>query len=322
MLTRRFLLTALPAAAVAGQARAASQGFAEFLAAMRTKARRAGVSDATLDRAFADVKPNEKVLKRDRHQPEFTMTWAQYRNLLLTDKRISAGLAAMAQNRTLFRAVQARYRVSPGVISGIWGLESSFGTRTGDFHVVEALATLGWGSRRTRFFRAELLAALKILQHGDVTPAEMTGSYAGAMGQPQFMPTSYLRYAVDFEGTGRRNIWTSRPDVLASIANYLSRNGWRSGESWGQPVALPTNFQPAQTGREHRHPLKHWAAKGIRPIAGRWKAGTDTATALLLPDGVGGDAFLVYPNFTAIRRYNPSNFYALVVGLLGDSIVT
>jgi membrane-bound lytic murein transglycosylase B len=249
------------------------------------------------------------------------MTWAQYRALLITDKRIDTGRLAVRDNRPLLSAVQGRFGVGPAVITGIWGLESGFGAQTGDFHVVEALATLAWDGRRASFFRPELMAALKILDHGDVTPARMTGSYAGAMGQPQFMPTSFLRYAVDFEGNGRRDIWTSRADVLASIANYLAQSGWRAGGSWGQAVALPTGFDTGATGREGRRPLADWARQGVRPIEGRWRATADTAAAVLLPDGAAGEAFVVYPNFGAIRRYNPSDYYALAVGLLGDSLV-
>lgn len=320
MLTRRLLLAAAPAIAAVAPAQAAPRSFAEFLATLRADARRQGISAITLDRAFAGVAPNQKVLERDRHQPEFTMTWARYRNLLLTRKRISEGLAAVGESRALFRAVETRYRVSPGVISGIWGLESSYGTKTGDFRVVEALATLAWDGRRASFFRGELMAALKILQAGDVTAPHMTGSYAGAMGQPQFMPTSYLRYAVDFDGTGRRNIWTDRADVLGSIANYLAQSGWHSGETWGQPVALPAGFDAAQAGHAHKRTLTAWAAEGVRPMSGRWKGFGPDQAALLLPDGAGGDAFLVFRNFQAIRRYNPSDFYALAVGLLGDAI--
>jgi len=320
MLTRRLLLAAVPSAAAITRAEAATDSFAAFLAGFRAEASRAGISAATLDRAFAGVTPNAKVLERDRHQPEFTMTWARYRNLLLTDKRFAEGQSAAAQNRAVFAAVQQRFAVDPEVIAGIWGLESEFGAHTGDFRVVEALATLAWDGRRAKFFRGELLAALKILEHGDVTPAHMTGSYAGAMGQPQFMPSSYLRYAVDFDGTGRRDIWTSRPDVLGSIANYLKQSGWRAGEAWGQPVALPAGFNDVQAGRDNKRPLSDWAAQGVRPIAREWKATAASQAALLLPDGAPGDAFLVYPNFQAIRRYNPSDFYALGVGLLGDGI--
>ncbi|HME22266.1 MAG TPA: lytic murein transglycosylase [Acetobacteraceae bacterium] len=300
---------------------AAPEGFQGFLAGMRAEARRAGISAATLERAFAGVQLNQKVLEHYNHQPEFTMTWAQYRALLITDQRIANGRAAFQQNRALFGRVQDRFGVDPGVITGIWGLESSFGTGMGDFHVVEALATLAWEGRRASFFRSELLAALHILDHGDVAPAHMLGSYAGAMGQPQFMPSSYLRYAVDFEGHGRRDIWTSKPDVLGSIANYLAQSGWRSGENWGQPVILAGNFAGTATGRDTRRPVGEWVRLGVRAADGRPLARADTQAALVLPDGPAGDAFLVYANFTAIRRYNPSDYYALVVGLLGDTVV-
>jgi membrane-bound lytic murein transglycosylase B len=321
MLSRRLFLPALLSTTFAVPAVAAVDSFQGFLASLRTEARRAGISAATLERAFAGLQPNQKVLERDRHQPEFTMTWAQYRALLITDQRIANGRNAYQQNRALFGRVQDRFGVEPGVITGIWGLESSFGAGMGDFHVVEALATLAWEGRRASFFRGELIAALHILDHGDVTPVRMTGSYAGAMGQPQFMPSSYLRYAVDFEGHGRRDIWTSRPDVLGSIANYLAQSGWRSGESWGQPVTLPSNFVEAWAGRDSRRAVGEWMRLGVRSANGRPLARPETQAAVLLPDGGAGDAFLVYPNFAAIRRYNPSDFYALAVGLLGDTVV-
>jgi membrane-bound lytic murein transglycosylase B len=321
MLSRRSLLAASLPAAFAVPAGAATDSFQGFLAGLRAEARRAGIAAATLDRAFAGVQPNQKVLERDRHQPEFTMTFAQYRALLITDQRISNGRAAWQQNRSLLARVQDRFGVEPEVIVGIWGLESSFGAGMGDFHVVEALATLAWEGRRASFFRGELMAALRILDNGDVTPARMTGSYAGAMGQPQFMPSSYLRYAVDFEGHGRRDIWGSKPDVLGSIANYLARSGWRSGETWGQAVTLPAGFDTASAGRENRRPVGEWLRLGVRSANGRPLARADAPAAVVLPDGAGGDGFLVYANFTAIRRYNPSDYYALVVGLLGDMIV-
>ncbi|HLJ05973.1 MAG TPA: lytic murein transglycosylase [Acetobacteraceae bacterium] len=322
MLNRRSFIAATLPAVIALPARAAPDGFQGFLAGLRAEARRVGISAATLDRAFAGLQPNQKVLERDRHQPEFTMTWSQYRALLITDQRIANGRAAFQQNRALFARVEERFAVDPGVIVGIWGLESSFGTGMGDFHVVEALATLAWEGRRASFFRAELIAALRILDHGDVTPAHMTGSYAGAMGQPQFMPSSYLRYAVDFEGHGRRDIWTSKPDVLGSIANYLTNSGWRGGEPWGQPITLPSNFDTGAVGRENRRPVGEWQRLGVRAADRRMLAHADLPASVLLPDGATGDAFLVFPNFAAIRRYNPSDFYALAVGLLGDSVVT
>jgi len=320
MLTRRFAIASAVQTVLSASAYAASaDSFHLFLNDVRAEARRAGIRPATLDSAFAGVTPNQKVLERDRHQPEFTLTWARYKALVINDKRIANGRQAVAANRTLFQAVEQRYGVGPGVIAGIWGLESSFGTGTGDFRVVEALATLAWEGRRASFFRGELMAALKILDHGDVSPGAMTGSYAGAMGQPQFMPSSYLRYAVDFDGQGRRDIWTSKPDVLASIANYLAQSGWRAGQSWGQPVTIPPGLDAR--GRDVRRPLSDWAAAGVRPIAGRWAATAETQTALLAPDGAGGETFIVFANFTAIRRYNPSDYYALAVGLIGDQVV-
>ncbi|MGE4048554.1 MAG: lytic transglycosylase domain-containing protein, partial [Acetobacteraceae bacterium] len=274
-----------------------------------------------LNAALAGIAPNQKVLERDRRQPEFTMTWAQYRSRIVTDKRIEDGRQAVGQNRSLLLRVSDRWRVAPGIIAGIWGLESSYGTITGDYHVVEALATLAWDGRRASFFRGELMAALKIIDQGNIVPARMTGSYAGAMGQPQFMPTSYLAYAADLDGDGRRDIWTNRGDVFASVANYLARAGnWRGGESWGQQVILPPGFDPNSAGRDRKRPLGEWARQGVRPLEGVWNGSSDTPSAVVIPDGVGGEAFVVYHNFNAIRRYNPSDFYALAVGLLGDRL--
>jgi membrane-bound lytic murein transglycosylase B len=316
MLTRRTVIgTALPAV-IAAPAYAAD-GFQQFVAGVYAEAAGEGIRRDVLDAAFAGVTPNQTVIDKDRKQVEFTMTWARYRALVISDKRIADGRAAVAQNRALFNAVENRFRVAPSVIAGIWGLESSFGVETGNYRVVEALATLAWEGRRASFFRGELMAALKILNNGDITPARMTGSYAGAMGQPQFMPTSYLRLAVDFDGDGRRDIWTSKADVLGSIANFLARSGWRPGETWGQPVRVPPGI--AASGRR---PLGEWARQGVTPTAGRWAAPDDMPSAMVVPDGAGGETFLVFNNFAAIRRYNPSDFYAIAVGLIGDWVVS
>lgn len=326
MPTRRVLLASAVSAASSGVPAllgapafaASAESFASFLNDIRAEARRAGIRPATLESAFAGVSPNQKVLERDRHQPEFTLTWARYRSLVITPQRITEGRRVVAANRGLFDAVEQRYGVGRGAIAGIWGLESSFGAISGDFRVVEALATLAWDGRRASFFRGELIAALKILDHGDIAPGGMTGSYAGAMGQPQFMPSSYLRYAVDFDGRGRRDIWTSKPDVLASIANYLAQSGWRAGQNWGQPVTLPPGLDAP--GRDAKRSLAEWAREGVRPVGGRWAATVDTPAGLVAPDGAGGETFAVFANFTAIRRYNPSDYYALAVGLIGDEV--
>lgn len=319
MPTRRFVLASgIPAVLSATAFASQPDSFSSFLNGVRAEARRAGIAPGTLNRAFADVGPNQKVLDRDRHQPEFTMTWAHYRTLVITTKRITDGRQAIAANRALFQQVQQRYGVGPGVIAGIWGLESSFGTGTGDFRVIEALATLAWEGRRASFFRGELMAALKILDHGDVAPAAMTGSYAGAMGQPQFMPTSYLRYAVDFDGQGRRDIWTDKADVLGSIANYLAQSGWRGSETWGQAVSAPASL--GAPGRDARRSLSEWGRAGVRPASGVWAAPADSMAGLVSPDGSEGETFVAFGNFAAIRRYNPSDFYAIAVGLIGDQV--
>jgi len=319
MLTRRSAIATVVAAPLASEfaspARAAGS-FQSFVAGVYAEAIAAGVRRDVLDAAFAGVTPNQAVIDKDRKQAEFNMTWTRYRALVISDKRIANGRAAVAQNRALFSSVENHFHVAASVIAGIWGLESSFGVDTGNYKVVEALATLAWEGRRASFFRGELMAALKILNNGDITPGRMTGSYAGAMGQPQFMPTSYLRLAVDFDGDGRRDIWSSKADVLGSIGNYLNRSGWRAGETWGQPVKVPAGV--VGQGRDVKRPLADWARQNVTPASGHWAASGETQSALLTPDGAGGEAFLVFNNFGAIRRYNPSDYYAIAVGLIGD----
>ena len=319
MVTRRHLI-ATAAAACAAPAHAAGS-FEAFLAGVRVDARRAGVSAATLDRALSGLRPNAKVLELDRYQPEFTMTWSHYRETRVSEQRITNGRSAWSRNRPTLQAVQARFGASPQVVVGIWGLESNYGTYTGGFNVVEALATLAWDGRRSSFFRPELIAALRILEQGDVAFPRMLGSYAGAMGQPQFMPTSFERLAVDFDGDGRRDIWDDTADVLGSIGNYLAHAGWRAGEGWGEAVLLPAGFDTGLAGREARRPLADWGRLGLRRLDGSPLPAAALAAGLVLPDGAAGDAFLAYPNFSAIRRYNPSDYYALAVGLLGDRVV-
>ncbi len=315
MLMRRSLMTGLTASVALRSARA-ERSFPGFLAGVWAEARLAGVRPRTLDAALSGLGVNARVLELDRRQPEFTMTWQRYRASRVSPTRVAAGRRALAQNRALVDAVAARYGVDPGVLIGIWGLESNYGAESGGFGVVEALATLAWDGRRARFFRSELVLALEILDHGDVPLARMRGSYAGAMGQPQFMPSSYLRYAVDYSGTGRRDIWDDTADVLASIANYLARSGWRRGEGWGMAVRLPPGLDAARLGGTRRS-LAAWAGLGVVTGAGRKPAPADAEASLLLPDGAGGEAFLTLANFAAIRRYNPSDFYALAVGLIG-----
>jgi membrane-bound lytic murein transglycosylase B len=318
MLTRRVLLSA-PLAALPLAARAESR-FPSFVESLRAEALHAGISPATVEAAFARVSLNPKILELDRHQPEFTLTWAQYKARVIPPTRIANGRAAYARESSRLSSISATYRCDPRIVVGIWGLESDFGAKTGNYHVVESLANLAYDGRREGYFRSETLNALRILDAGDITPDAMTGSWAGAMGQPQFMPSSYLHYAVDADGDGKRNIWTNRADVFGSIANYLGRSGWRVGEPWVQPVRVPETFAAGATGRDIRKTLGDWQAMGVRRIDGTPFSRTDVTGAVVMPDGAGGEAFMTYPNFHAIRRYNPSDFYALAVGLLGNAV--
>lgn len=340
MLTRRTMIAAT-SAAVAAPIAAAAQGstrpaanprqaaasppqsssFDTFVAGVKAEARRRGIAAATLERAFAGVQANPKVIELDRHQPEFTFTWQQYRARIVSDTRVARGRTLYAQNRELLASVGNRYGVTPGVLMGIWGIESNYGQATGGFNVIEALATLAWDTRRPAFFRSELMDALRILDHGDITPERMTGSYAGAMGQTQFMPNSFLKYAVDFSGNGRRDIWGDLGDVFGSTANYLAREGWRADLPWGVAVVLPPGFDTSATGRDIRRPVADWARAGVRGVDGRMPGPPDAISALILPGGAGGEAYLAFwSNFLAIRRYNPSDFYCVSVGLLGDLV--
>ena len=301
--------TALPAFA--------QGGFGAFVASVAAEARRAGIREATVRAAFLGVAPNAHILELDRHQPEFTLTWPEYLARVVPQSRVDAGRAIYGEVRPLLAQVQARFGVEPWVVMGIWGIESGFGQFQGTYRVVEALSTLAFEGRRGAYFRGELINALKVLDHGDVSPGRMLGGYAGAMGQPQFMPSSYLRYAVDFNGDGRRDIWTTRADVFGSIANYLERNGWAPGVPWGQKV-LVTAGAAGMTGRDNARPLGAWMQAGVRRADGRPFDREDVRGVLVVPDGIAaGQGYMTYSNFQAIRRYNPSDFYALAVGTLG-----
>jgi len=319
MISRRTLLCSTLLAPLALPARG-QDAFAIFVGGVKAEARRAGIRDATLQQAFAGLEPNQRVIELDRRQPEFTLTWPEYRARVLPESRLQAARDNYARERSLLARVEERYGVDALIIMGIWGVESAFGANKGNYRLVEALSTLAWEGRRAAYFRGELMNALRILDAGDVSPVRMTGGYAGAMGQPQFMPSSYLRYAVDFDGDGRRDIWDSKPDVFGSVGNYLAKNGWRRGEPWAQPVQLPAAFDGADAGRDNRRSLGEWMRAGVRRIDGREFGRTDIQGAVVVPSGAApGEGFMTYPNFNVIRRYNPSDFYALAVGLLGEA---
>lgn len=321
MLTRRLVLggVALLPALLPRTAPAAGS-FDSFLEGVRAEARRAGISPATLSRALSGLRPNARVLELDRRQPERVLTWEEYRDRIVSPTRVENGRRAVAESRVLLDAVATRFRVSPHVIVAIWGMETNYGTNTGGFGVVEALATLAWEGRRAAYFRSELMAALRVLDGGHIPADRFKGSWAGAMGQPQFMPSNFERFAVDFDGDGRRDIWDSRADALASIAKYLSHFGWREGEPWGFEVQPPAGFDRARADTETRRPLREWARIGFRAVGGGRLPASDYGMALAVPTRSGGQVFLAGPNLRVIRRYNPPVNYGLAVGLLSDRV--
>jgi len=295
------------------------QGFARWVADFRASARADGISDATLQAAFADVHYLPRVVELDRSQPEFTRTVWDYLDNTVTPQRVALGKDKLMQVRAEADAAAARYGVPPTVVVAIWGMESNFGGNYGSTPTIDALATLGFEGRREDWARRELLAALKILDKGDIDRDHMIGSWAGAMGQTQFLPSNFLAYAVDADGDGRRDIWGSMADVTASTANFLARSGWKAGQPWGVEVQLPAGFDYGRADSSVRQSSAQWAAEGVRSMDGRPLPEFGDGM-VLLPAGARGPAFLVGPNFRAILRYNNSTSYALAVGLLAQRV--
>ncbi len=296
------------------------QRFAAWVAAFRDTARAAGIDETTLHAAFDGVQYLPRVVELDRTQPEFTRTVWDYLDRVVSAQRVAQGRDELLQVRVEADAAAARYGVAPQIAVAIWGIESNYGSNFGSIPTIDALSTLGFDGRREDWARGQLLAALKILQSGDIPRADMIGSWAGAMGQTQFLPTTFLAYAVDGDGDGRRDIWGSMSDVMASTANFLARSGWQPGQTWGTEVRLPPGFDPARADDALRQATVAWAAEGVRTISGE-PLPEFVDGAILLPAGARGPAFLVGANFRALLRYNNSTSYALAVGLLAQRLV-
>jgi membrane-bound lytic murein transglycosylase B len=295
--------------------------FRTFIAALWPEARARGVSRAMFDRALSRVTPDPEIFERLYNQPEHQSTTAQYLDRLVSSSRIQSGRQKLIELAPLLKRIEATYGVDRRVVLAVWGIESGFGASTGTRSVVRSLATLAVGDeRRPQFWKKELITALVILQRGDITPEQMTGSWAGAMGHTQFMPASYMAYAVDFDGDGRRDIWTSVPDALASTANYLKVAGWTSGEPWGYEAIVPDDFDFAHASSSTTKSLFDWLSLGVTPPGGRKFIPVQGSLQLVLPAGAGGPGFLVTRNFRALLRYNSSVSYAIAVGHLGDRI--
>ncbi|MDI1257756.1 lytic murein transglycosylase [Aquabacterium sp.] len=295
------------------------QRFAQWVANYRETARAAGIDEATLHSALDGVQLRHRAVEADRAQPEFTRTVWDYLDAVITPQRVATGQQKQLDLRLEAEAATARHGVPGPILMAVWGIESNYGGNYGDVPVIDALATLGFEGRRETWARGELLSALKILQQGDIDRARMIGSWAGAMGQTQFMPSSYLAYAVDADGDGRRDIWGSMADVLASTANYLAKSGWRADEGWGLEVQLPAGFDPARADPAVLQSSAQWAAEGVRSMGDApWPSLADAA--ILMPAGARGPAFMVGRNYRTILRYNNSASYALTVCLLAQRI--
>ena len=315
-MTRRTLLGAVPTLALTLSAAAQpAESFDHFLAQLRADAAARGVSRATFDAAFAGVTPDPAVMAAMRREPEYGKPMGAYLASLVSPARLATGQRKLAQWGDTLRTAQQRFGLEPAILVSIWGIESGFGGAPGEWDVFRSLATLAQARFQHPLFRNELLSALLILQQGKIARRQFVGSWAGAMGQPQFLPSSYLRYAVDFDGDGRADIWSSVPDVLGSIANYLQKFGWRAGLPWGFEVVVPQQFD----FRTSRSSLRQWAERGFRRADG----GTlpDAGAAILFfPSGVSGPAFLVTDNFIVIKAFNNSDAYALAVGILANRL--
>lgn len=297
-----------------------TQTFAEWQAGFRVEALNAGIRAELFDRAFAGITPDMSVIKADRSQPEFSRPVWEYLDGAVSPLRVRKGQALLTQYADTLQKIEQRYGVDRQALVAVWGMESNFGDFQGNKSVIRSLATLAYEGRRPAFANSQLIAALQILQQGDIQPEKMLGSWAGAMGQTQFIPTTYNTHAVDFDGDGRRDIWNSPADALASTAHYLQSSGWQKGQPWGFEVRLADNFDYSLADGAIRKSVAEWAKLGLKlPNGSNLPAGTEhLSAALLLPAGYRGPAFLILDNFRAVLKYNNSSSYALAVNLLSE----
>lgn len=295
--------------------------FAQCITKLQQRARSEQLSARIIDEVLGNLEHQQRVIELDRSQPEFTQTFADYFYRRVTPERIDHGRRLLMRYEEFLTSLTQQYGVPGRYLVAFWGLETNFGSYLGRMPVLDCLATLACDQRRSEFFTNELLQALALLERESLSPSEMRGSWAGAMGHTQFMPSAYRRHATDGDGDGRVNLWRSERDALASGANYLANLGWQQGQRWGREVRLPDNFPYARTGLINSEPLAVWRELGVRFADGRPIPVIDMEAAVLVPSGHEGPAFLVYPNFNVILEWNRSEFYALAVGILADRLI-
>jgi membrane-bound lytic murein transglycosylase B len=299
---------------------AADQPFVTWVDAYKKEAQGKGISQPLLDEAFRNLAPNERVVELDRRQPEGTMTFAQYKTRVISQQRINEGRRKLAQHSALLDKVSKQYGVQPRFIVALWGIETNYGTNTGGFDVIEALATLAYDGRRGDFFRKELTNALTIIDAGHISLDDMLGSWAGAMGQCQFMPSSFLAFAQDGNADGRKDIWNTLEDVFASIANYLAQSGWDDDQTWGRRVSLPAGFDRSLADIKQSRSIAEWARLGVRDAQGAALPVADIQASLVFPDDEGEEAYLAYNNYKTVMKWNRSLYFATSVGILSDEL--
>ena len=301
-----------------GRGASQEEDFAAWVTEFRQAALSEGISPQTLDAVLPGLTFRSRVVELDRRQPEGTLTYAEYMSRLLPPARVNRGKRLLRKHRALLAEISEAYGVQSRFIVALWGIESNFGRVTGGFPVLDSLATLAFDGRRGEFFQGQLIQALRIVDDGHIEPDEMLGSWAGAMGQSQFMPSSFHQFAVDHDGDGRRDIWGTLPDVFASAANYLASAGWKGDQSWGRQVRLPQGFDDALSGLDMTKPLDEWQAAGVRRANGEDLPVAQLPASVILPGGPDGPAFLTYPNYRVLLKWNRSHYFATTVGQFAD----
>ncbi|HPD82449.1 MAG: lytic murein transglycosylase [Alphaproteobacteria bacterium] len=306
--------------AISAPAFATTQNFNRWLSGIRQQAASQGISQNTINAALNGITPIQKVIDLDKKQPENKRSFAQYKEMIVNAQRINKGRQLIKDNAGALQDVENQFGVPKEFIVALWGIETNFGSNTGGFNVIPALATLAWEGRRAEFFTAELMNALKIIDAGHITVDRMKGSWAGAMGQNQFMPSSFNSYAIDGNGDGKRDIWGTKKDVFASTANYLKKNGWKTGQRWGRRVTLPRSFPENMITPKIQKPISYWASLGVKKLDGTALPQENMMASIVAPDGLGGEAYIVYNNYQTIMDWNRSTYFATSVGLLADSL--